>query len=212
MPVAGDCEGDGVVRDLDSLRALYGEVGEASRVKEVDHIHPLYAAFIEAAPFLVLATRGPDGLDASPRGDAAGFVTILDRKTLLLPDRRGNNRIDSLANILVDPSVALLFLVPGVGETLRVNGRAEILGAPALLARHAVDGKAPRTVLRIHVEAVYFQCSRAIVRSRLWDAGVQRDRKSLPSAGDILTALTDAALDGAAYDRALPERVRSTLY
>ena len=205
-------EEDGVIRDLDSLRALYGDVGEASRAKEVNHVHPVYAAFIEAAPFAILATSGPGGLDASPRGDGAGFVTILDAKTLLLPDRRGNNRIDSLANIVADPRVALLFLVPGVGETLRVNGTAEILSAPELLTEFAVDGKAPRTVLRIHVEAAYFQCSRAIVRSRLWSAEAQRDRASLPSAGDILAALTDAGIDGDAYDRALPDRVKATLY
>ncbi|MDX7953564.1 pyridoxamine 5'-phosphate oxidase family protein [Lichenihabitans sp. Uapishka_5] len=203
---------DDVVHDLSALRALYSAVGEASRVKEVDYLHPVYAAFIKAAPFLVLATSGPVGLDASPRGDAEWLVTILDQHTLLLPDRRGNNRIDSLENILADPRVGLLFLIPGVGETLRVNGSAEILATPALLDRFAVEGKRPRTVLRITVESVFFQCSRAVVRAGLWDPSRFADRASLPSAGDILAALSREAIDGADYDRALPERLRTTLY
>ena len=200
------------IADLDALLALYGQPGEASIMKEVDHVHPHYRAFIEAAPFAVLATSGPDGLDASPRGDPAGFVTVADDKTLLIPDRRGNNRIDTLRNILADPRVALLFLVPGVGETLRVNGRASISADPALLARFAMQDKPPRSVLVVHVETVFFQCSRAIVRSALWDPATQIERSRLPSTGRMLADISAGTIDGEAYDRALPGRVRDTLY
>jgi PPOX class probable FMN-dependent enzyme len=201
-----------VVRDLDALERLYGTPAAPSIAKEVDYLHPCYQAFVEAAPFVALATSGPDGLDVSPRGDAAGFVEIVDDKTLLLPDRRGNQRIDSLRNILVDPRVALLFLIPGVGETLRVNGVAEISIDPALLERMAVDGKAPRSVLRIHVEKVFFQCSRALLRSRLWDSASHIDRTALPSAGSILGALSGGEIDGGRYDSELVERLKSTIY
>lgn len=200
------------ITDADALQALYGSPGEASLKKEVDHVHPHYRAFIEAAPFAILATSGPDRLDASPRGDPAGFVVVEDEKTLLLPDRRGNNRIDSLRNILGDPRVALLFLVPGVGETLRVNGTARISVDPALLARFEVDGKLPRSVLIVDVLTVYFQCSRALLRSQLWDASTQVPRSALPSVGRILSDLTAGTFDGATYDRDLPARVASTLY
>ncbi|ARP92149.1 flavin-nucleotide-binding protein [Bordetella genomosp. 9] len=200
------------IADLDALTALYGAPNETSLLKEVATLHPDYCAFIRAAPFAALATSGPGGLDVSPRGDAPGFVEIQDERTLLLPDRRGNNRIDSLRNVIADPQVALLFLIPGIGETLRVNGRAEITVDPALLERLAVDGKAPRSVLIVHVEAVYFQCSRAVVRSRLWDPATQLPRTALPSTGQILRDLAGAGFDGDRYDRELPERVRNTLY
>ena len=201
-----------LVTDPAALQALYGKPGEASLKKEVDHVHPHYRAFIEAAPFAMLATCGPDGLDASPRGDPAGFVEVEDEKTLLLPDRRGNNRMDSLLNVLADPRVALLFLVPGVGETLRVNGTARISVDPALLERFAMDGKLPRSVLIIDVQTVYFQCSRALLRSRLWDPATQVPRSALPSTGRILSDLTAGTFDGVAYDRDLPARVAGTLY
>ncbi|HEV2677018.1 MAG TPA: pyridoxamine 5'-phosphate oxidase family protein [Aliidongia sp.] len=201
-----------LVTDEAALVALYGEPGEASLVKEVDHVHAIYRPFIEAAPFCVLATSGPDGLDASPRGDGPGFVVVEDEHTLLLPDRRGNNRIDSLRNILSDPRVALLFLIPGIGETIRVNGRARLSVDPALKARLAVDGKEPRSVLVVTVERVYFQCSRAVVRAELWNPAAQVARSALPSAGRILAAVSDARVGGEEYDRALPERVKATLY
>nr|WP_183440410.1 pyridoxamine 5'-phosphate oxidase family protein [Pseudoduganella violacea] len=200
------------ITDPQALEALYGKPGQASVVKEVDYIHPHYRAFIEAAPFAVLATAGPDGLDASPRGDPAGFVVVEDEKTLLLPDRRGNNRVDSLRNIVADPRVALLFMVPGVGETLRVHGRAAILVDPPLLERFAVDGKAPRTVLAVRVESVFFQCSRALIRSRLWQPDAQREPASLPSLGTVLQELSKSAIDGVQYDRDLPGRLQTTLY
>ncbi|KGD90788.1 pyridoxamine 5'-phosphate oxidase [Achromobacter sp. RTa] len=201
-----------LISDADALQALYGEPGEASIKKEVDHVHPHYRSFIEAAPFAILATGGPDGLDASPRGDPAGFVVVENEKTLLLPDRRGNNRIDSLRNVLADPRVALLFLVPGVSETLRVNGTARISVEPALLARFEMDGKQPRSVLVIDVQTVYFQCSRALLRSKLWDPATQVPRSALPSVGRILSDLTAGTFDGVAYDRDLPARVAGSLY
>jgi uncharacterized protein len=200
---------DHTIQDLASLQALFGTVGEASVRKEISHLHPVYQRWIEASPFAVLATVGPDGLDASPRGDPPGLVTVLDAHTLLLPERAGNNRIDSLKNILADPRVALLFLVPGVGETLRVNGRARISVAPDLLQRLAMDGKPPRCVLVITVESVFFQCARAMKRAGLWEAPT---RATVPTAGEMLAALTQNDIDGAAYDRALPARQRDTLY
>ena len=172
---------DHIIRDLAALEALYGQVNDVSALKEITYLHPHYAAFIKASPFAMLATVGPHGLDASPRGDAPGFVQIVDDKTLLLADRRGNNRIDSLRNILSDPHVALLFLVPGVGETLRVNGIAEISADPDLLARFTVHDKAPRSMLVIHIESVFFQCSRALIRSELWNPERHLPRTNLPS-------------------------------
>jgi hypothetical protein len=201
-----------VVADVAALERLYGAPSEASVVKEVDFVHPLYRKLIEAAPFAVLATSGPAGLDASPRGDGPGFVVVEDEKTLLLPDRRGNNRADSLRNIVGDPRVALLFLIPGIGETLRVNGRASISVDPALLRRFAVAGKEPRSVLVIRVETVFFQCSRAVVRADLWNPEKLVSRAALPSTGTILAALSGSKLGGEDYDRSQPERVKTTLY
>ena len=200
------------IRNTEQLTGLFGPVGEASLKKEVDHIHPLYRPMIEASPFAILATSGPDGLDASPRGDPAGFIHIQDEHTLLLPERRGNNRIDSLRNLLSDPRVALLFLIPGVGETLRVNGRGRISVDPALLAQLAMKGKPPQCVIEIHVERVYFQCARAIQRSGLWNPPAERQDLNVPSAGKILAGLTSDGIDGEKYDRELPERQRKTLY
>ena len=197
---------------LPRLEAVLGTLSDASVHKELPYVHPAYRAMIAASPFAVLATTGPGGLDASPRGDPAGFVQLLDDKTLLLPERRGNNRADSLRNIVADPRVALLFLIPGVGETLRVNGMGRISTDPALLERFGMDGKLPRSVLVVEVQTVYFQCSRALLRSRLWDASTQVPRSALPSAGRILSDLTAGTFDGVAYDRDFPARVAKTLY
>jgi len=201
-----------LITTVAELEALYGEINQGSLLKETDRVIPEYRAFIEAAPFAALATRGPEGLDCSPRGDGPGFVRVQDEKTLLLPDRRGNNRIDSLRNIVRDPGVALLFLIPGIGETLRVNGRAAISVDPDLLEGFSVDGRAPKSVIMITVEAVYFQCARAILRSQLWNPDRHVARDSLPSAGQMLAALTKNQLGGETYDMALPERQRTTLY
>ncbi len=203
---------DHIIRDFASLEALYGEVNEVSALKEISYLHPHYAAFIKASPFAILATVGPYGLDASPRGDPAGFIEIADDKTLLIADRRGNNRIDSLRNILSDPHVALLFLVPGIGETLRVNGTAEISVDPDLLARFTIKDKAPRSMLIVHVDSVFFQCSRALIRSELWNPERHIPRSALPSTGEILAAVTDDRIDAETYDRELPPRLKATLY
>lgn len=194
------------------LAALYGEVGEASIAKEVPFVHPHYRAMIEASPFALLATSGPQGLDLSPRGDPPGFVVVHDDTTLLLPERRGNNRIDSLRNLMHDPRVALLFLIPGVGETLRVNGRARVTIEPALRERFGMDGKLPHCVLVIQVEAVFFQCARAIQRSGLWQPVDPHAPRSVPTPGAMLQALSAARIDGEAYDRELPARQWATLY
>ena len=203
---------NGAITDLDTLDMLYAGVDERSIVKVTDHVHPLYRPWIEASPFAVLSTVGPEGVDASPRGDGPGFVVVEDPHTLLLPDRRGNNRVDTLRNIVRDPRVALLFLVPGLGETLRVNGTGTVLVTPALLDRFAVGGKPPRSVLSIRVQEVYFQCSRAIVRADLWNPAHHVARGALPTAGAILAALSAERHGGEEYDRALPERVKATLY
>jgi uncharacterized protein len=199
------------ITSLPQLEALFGAVGQASLKKEVDYLHPAYQDLIRASPFAVLATSGPGGLDTSPRGDPPGFVAIQDDKTLLLPERRGNNRIDSLRNLLTDPRVALIFFVPGVGETLRVCGRARISIEPDLLQRLAMEGKPPQCVLVISVESVFFQCARALQRSKLWQS-VPQGRPAVPTPGAMLQALTASAIDGEQYDRELPARQKSTLY
>jgi PPOX class probable FMN-dependent enzyme len=200
------------ITSIGDLEALYGEVNKASLLKEADRIVPEYRALIEASPFAALATSGPEGLDCSPRGDGPGFVRVRDDKTLLLPDRRGNNRVDSLRNIVRNSHVALLFLIPGIGETLRVNGQAVISVDPDLLESFSVDGKPPKSVVVITVETVFFQCARAILRSELWNPARHVPRENLPSAGQMLAALTNNEAGGEAYDKALPERQRTTLY
>lgn len=200
------------IDSLADLQALFGEVGDASRIKEVPLLHPVYRDWIARAPFAVLATHGPKGMDCSPRGDAAPLVRMPDAHTLLLPERRGNNRIDSLRNLLHDPHAALIFLVPGVNETLRVNGRARICVEPALLTSFEQQGQRPKCVIELQVDTVFFQCARALLRSQLWSAGsAPPANPPLPSPGDMLAALS-ASFDGAAYDRELPERLSKTLY
>jgi uncharacterized protein len=196
----------------EELERLYATPAAPSVVKEVPYLTAGYRAMIAASPFCVLATVGPEGLDCSPRGDAPGLVHVEDERTLLLPDRRGNNRIDSLRNVVRDPRVALLFFVPGVSETLRVNGTAAVSVDPALRARFAVDGAVPRTVLVIAVERAYFQCARALLRSRLWDPARHVAREALPSVGALLAEASGGAEGGEAYDRELPARQASTLY
>lgn len=201
-----------LLTDAAALRALYGEPSEPAIAKEIDYVHPHYRAMIEASPFMVMATSGPDGLDVSPRGDPASFVVVEDDRTLLIPDRRGNNRCDSLNNLIDDPRIALLFLIPGVGETLRVNGRAEICVEPALLERFPAQGKLPRSVIVVHVERVYFQCPKALVRSDLWNPAKHVERRSLPSTGTILADITRGSVGGPEYDAAYPARLKATIY
>ena len=203
---------DHFITTMAQLEALYGEVYPPALAKETNRITPAYQRLIEAAPFFALASSGPAGLDCSPRGDPNGFVRVADEKTLLIPDRRGNNRIDTLRNIVQDPRVALLFLIPGCSETIRVMGRASISSDPALAGQFVMEGKAPRTVLVVAVDQVFYQCAKAIVRSKLWDASRHVDRKSLPTAGAILAELTEGKLGGAEHDRTAPERLKATIY
>lgn len=205
-----------LVTSEEALQALYGAPVQAATVKELDRLIPDYRRLIEASPFVALATVGPDGLDCSPRGDAGQVVFVEDDRTLLLPDRHGNNRIDSLRNVIHNPAVGLLFLIPGSGTTLRVNGRAAVSIDPALLARFAVQGKAPRSVLVIRIETVFFQCARAMVRSALWDDSSRVDPATLPTPGQILATASrvrqEPEIDAETYDRAWPERARATLW
>ncbi len=201
-----------IVKTVEELEALYGEPSEPSLVKEVPVITPEYRALIEASPFVALATSGPEGLDCSPRGDQSGFVRIHDDRTLMMPDRRGNNRVDSLKNIVRDPRVGLLFLIPGSGTTFRVNGRAHLSVDPDLLESFAVDGKAPRSVIVITVETAYFQCARAIVRADLWNPEKHVDPKAIPTPGRILAACSENRVGGEAYDKEWPERAKASLW
>jgi PPOX class probable FMN-dependent enzyme len=200
------------IASIEQLETIYGQPMETSLVKEVDSLTPEYRRLIEASPFVALASAGPEGLDCSPRGDLPGFVRVADERTLLLPDRAGNNRIDTLRNILRDPRVALLFLIPGAGTTLRINGRAHLSIAPELLASFEMEGKRPRSVTVIEIDRIYFQCARAIVRAELWNPQKHVDPKTLPTPGKILAALTDQRIGGEQYDRDWPERAKKSLW
>ena len=201
------------ISTLAELEALFpDEVYPPARVKEVTYITDAYRALIEASPFCVMATSGPGGLDASPRGDPKGFVRVVDEKTVIVPERRGNNRIDSLRNLVTDPRVALIFLIPGVSETVRVMGRATISADPELCATFTMQGKAPRCVIVIAVEQVFFQCAKALVRSRLWDPSLHVERSTLPTAGKILAEISGGKVGGDEHDRRAVERLKATIY
>lgn len=194
------------------LDALYDAPVPTSILKEIDHITDDYRKLIEASPFAILATSGPEGLDCSPRGDPRGFVRVADPKTLMIPDRRGNNRIDSLRNIVRDPRVALLFLIPGIGTTMRLNGRAQLTADPALCAGFAMEDKNPKCVIVITVERAYTQCQKAIVRSKLWDPTMHIPKSELPSVGEMMERLSNGDFDGKTYDAEYPERMKRTIY
>ena len=201
------------ITTMAQLEALYEEpVYPPAKFKEVGRITAAYRKLVEASPFFALATIGPDGLDCSPRGDPSGFVRVVDDKTVVVPDRRGNNRIDSLRNLIHDPRVALLFLIPGVSETLRIMGRATISTDPELCASFTMQGKAPRSVLVVAVDQVFFQCAKAIVRSKLWDPATKVERSSLPTAGAILAEITEGKMGGPEHDKLAPERMKATIY
>ena len=196
----------------EQLDALYDRPVPTSSLKEVDHITDDYARLIAASPFVILATVGPEGLDCSPRGDPRGFARVADPKTLMIPDRRGNNRIDSLQNIVRDPRLALLFLIPGIGTSMRVNGKARLSTDPGLCASFAMEGKNPKCVIIITVERAYTQCQKAIARSRLWDAETHADKTSLPTVGEMMERLAPGNFDGNAYDAEYPARMKRTIY
>jgi PPOX class probable FMN-dependent enzyme len=194
------------IREESELRDLLGEPTDIVRAKVADRLNDLTRQFVDRAPFVLLATSSPGGTcDVSPRGDPAGFVRVLDERTLLLPERPGNRLADSLRNILQNPHVGLLFVVPGVGDTLRVNGRAEIVADEELLAQCAVEGKAPKLGLLVEIEEVFTHCSKAFLRAQLWDPTRYVDRSELPSSGEIHRS-RDPSFDADAYDAERAER------
>lgn len=201
------------VTSVSQLEALYAPApGPASMEKVAHRMTPVYRRLVEASPFAALATIGPEGIDCSPRGDQPGFVRIHDDVTLMMPDRRGNNRVDSLRNIVRDPRVAFLFLLPGSGTTFRANGRARLSIDPDLLESFSVEGKAPRSVIVMTIDELYFQCARAIVRSELWNPQRHIDTATLPTPGQMLASMTDNQVGGDAYDKAWPERAKATMW
>jgi hypothetical protein len=195
------------VADERALREVIGEPTELVAAKIADRLNDLTRQFIERSPFVCVATSRPDGgLDVSPRGDPAGFVRILDERTLLIPDRPGNKLADTLTNLLADPRIALLFLIPGVGDSFRVNGRARIVDDAELLADSTVEGKVPKLGVVVEIEEAFTQCSKALVRSDLWNPEKHVDRSELPKSGAILASIADADLDVEEYERARAER------
>ncbi|AYD01097.1 pyridoxamine 5'-phosphate oxidase family protein [Neorhizobium sp. NCHU2750] len=202
---------NGLITSVEQLKQIYDSVTEASTAKVTASLTPGYRQMIEASPFVALATVGPEGLDCSPRGDLGGVVRVRDDETLLLPDWRGNNRVDSLINIVRDPRVALMFLVPGSNTTMRVNGRAVVSIEPSLLESFEMDGRHPRTVAVVTINEVYFQCARALIRSDLWNAERFVDPKSLPTPGQMLQA-AKADFDRETYDREWPARAAKTMW
>ncbi|EJL49466.1 PPOX class probable FMN-dependent enzyme, DR_2398 family [Rhizobium sp. CF122] len=201
-----------IIETVEELAAIYaGGLTQASVAKVTDYLTPLYQEMIEASPFVALATVGPEGLDCSPRGDIGGVVRIIDDRTLHLPDWRGNNRVDSLSNIVRDPRLALMFLIPGSNTTMRVNGRGVVTNDEAVLSSFVMDGKYPRTVIVITIDEVYFQCARALIRSELWNPETFVDPKSLPTPGLMLKAAA-GDFDYETYDREWPERAAKTMW
>jgi len=203
---------DGIVTSVDGLTTLYAQPIERLAKKELDYVNAAGRAFIAASPFLVLATGSPKGLDCSPKGDQPGFVTVADDgKTLLIPDRRGNNRIDGLKNLIEDPRIALIFFVPGVNETYRVNGRALISADAELKRRFAVNGKEPSTVMIVTVEQAFHHCPKALVRSNLWNAGSGGRPRGVPTIGDFWAAHTPT-IESAAFDAEYRQSMPNELY
>ena len=199
------------IADLEALYPGIAKMSEATTQKETPIVNAEYRRLIEAAPFFAIASIGTDGMDCSPRGDGPGFVRILDEATLAFPDRRGNNRLDTLRNIVADPRVALLFLIPGWNECLRINGKACVSNDPVLLGSFAVGDKLPATIVLVKIDTMYFQCARALKRAGLWDGKSKIDPKSLPSAGRLVKS-TMPTFDAMEYDDALQERQARTLY
>jgi uncharacterized protein len=199
------------ITTIEQLDEIYGVPVPTSILKELDHITDDYGSLIAASPFVVIATSGPEGLDCSPRGDPAGFVRIVDNKTLMIPDRRGNNRVDSLRNLVRDPRIALLFLLPGIGTTMRVNGRATLSTNLALRESFAMGDKVPACIIVITVESIYTQCQKAIARSKLWDPAMHVPPKAVPTVGQMMQNIS-GDFDGQAYDAEYPERMKRTIY
>ncbi|WP_394178734.1 pyridoxamine 5'-phosphate oxidase family protein [Marinomonas posidonica] len=203
------------IKSIEALEAHYGDPIERALWKEITYLNDHYRAFIEASPFLILATHGENGLDCSPRGDPAGFVRVVDEHCLQIPDRRGNNRLDSLRNIVHNPKVGLIFLVPNVGETIRVSGTAQILVDQALCESFSVQGKAASSVISIQVEKAFFQCQKAIARSGLWLTEHYVERSDLPSVGEmvkVFAEMNNKEFSAEEYDKNFPEHLKKTIY
>jgi PPOX class probable FMN-dependent enzyme len=201
-----------VVTLIEELEQIYGMPKEPSLRKVADHITPQYRQWIEASSVCALATVGRDGLDASPRGDVGKVLHELDEKTLLMPDWRGNNRMDSLRNIVSDPRVALMLMAGGSNNVTRINGRAVVSLDPDLIDRFDDRGHKPRSVIVVRIEEIYFQCARALMRGEIWNSETWPDERALPSAGQILQEMTNQEFDGVAYDIAWPERAKETMW
>lgn len=203
------------IESIEQLENTYGSAVPGALWKEIDHINDHYRQFIERSPFLILATNGENGLDCSPRGDPPGFVRVVDEKCIQIPDRRGNNRLDSLRNIVADPKVGLIFLIPNIGETIRLSGTAKIVVDEELCNSFAIKGKPASSIISIKVDKVYFQCQKALVRSRLWDPTTHIDRAELPSTGEMVQAfaqINNVEFDGDAYDENYPQHMKKTIY
>ena len=197
---------------LDQLKTLYGEPRERTANKEIEELDQHSRRILSLSPFCLIGTSdGRGNADVTPRGDKPGFVEVYDSRTLLLPDRPGNNRLDSLRNIVENSAVGMLFLVPGVGETMRVNGQGEIRDDEDLLDRCAVNGKRPTTVLLIHIEAIYIHCPKALIRSKLWDPSAQIDRAALPTLGQMLRDHSGMVVEGET-DENLVDRLNKSLW
>jgi len=200
-----------LLTSLDELHAHYGTAGEASQIKEISRLSPAYRKIVESARFCALSTCGPEGLDCSPRGDDEPVVRIRDDRTLLLPDRRGNNRIDSLRNIIRDTRVSLMFMVPGWNNVLRINGKAVLSVDPELLASFEKENHQPRSVIIVTIAAAYFQCARAIMRADLWNPDTQCRKGDLPTPGMIMQEIKES-FDGDGYDAAWPDRAKQSMW
>ncbi len=201
------------INTITELEAIYHQQPVlASMAKEIHYLIPQYQKLIELSPFVALATIGPGGLDCSPRGDNQGFVRVLDPKTLAMPDRRGNNRIDSLRNIVANPRVALLFFIPGSGTTFRVNGRAHLTTNVELCKSFEVEGNLPRSVIVIKVEAAYTQCARAILRAGLWDSSKHVEKSEVPTIGEMLEAVTQGKINAEEYNINWPVRAKTSMW
>ena len=201
-----------IITSTEMLEKVYSQSPEGAIKKEITYISDHYRAFIEAAPFVVIATVGPEGLDCSPRGDPAGFIRVADNHTVIIPDRRGNNRVDSLRNIVRDNRISLLFLIPGIGETIRINGTAKISTNPDLCATFSIQNKNPTSVIIVSLGSIYYQCPKALVRSKLWDPESIIPRGELPTTGNILESITKGEINGDNYDKAYPQRIKDTIY
>ncbi|MEM1276787.1 MAG: pyridoxamine 5'-phosphate oxidase family protein [Pseudomonadota bacterium] len=193
------------------IEAIYGEPVSRSITKEIDHLNAPYRRFIEASPFCVIASAGPEGLDATPRGDPAPLARVVDERTLMLPDRRGNNRTDTLRNLVRDDRIGMIFFIPGSGSTVRVNGRASISVDPDLLESFEIQGKLPRSVIIVSIDRVYFHCVKAFHRAKLWETETWPDKSEIPSPGEMVKAV-EPDFDAVSYDTGYPAHMAKTIY